>query len=157
MIARILAMLMLFAVLALGCSTPGRAQEAPAPTAESVIAHLKAAGLPIAEEVIYTAETDTNQLLGRPGQYIAKAAWRDTRVTGVWATDEVSTMSGGGVEVFANEAERITRQDYLIEVSRMPLLGGQYNYGKGTVLVRVARALTPDQAADYERALAALP
>jgi hypothetical protein len=49
-------------------------------TPEQIIAALKSAGLPIGAVRSYTASTDPNKLLGRPGQYTGKANFRDRRL-----------------------------------------------------------------------------
>lgn len=51
----------------------------PTLTAEEIIKSLKAAKLPIEKEIVFTAESDPNKLLGRPNQYIGKASWNDKR------------------------------------------------------------------------------
>lgn len=71
-----------------GCGST-QTQNAPAPaqkqqeqvklkTAEEISAALKAKGLLIGTVVVYTAETDTNKLLGRPNQYTSKVNFADT-------------------------------------------------------------------------------
>lgn len=117
------------------------------------MAHLKAAGLPLVDEIVYTSETDLNKLMGRPNQYTAKASWRDARVAREGAAD---VRTGGTAEIFANEADRIRRQEYVGALAKSPPFV-EYAYAKGRVLVRVAKELTPDQAAEYERALASFP
>ena len=37
----------------------------------------------------------------------------------------------------------------------MPIMGTEYSYADGPILLRVSQALTPDQAAEYEKALQA--
>jgi hypothetical protein len=140
-------------VLSIACTAPSGAAPPPsatqpASTPEAVIAHLKAAGLPITGEVVYTAETDTNKLLGRPGQYTAKANWLDARAP--------EAGDANTVEIFATDADRKTRQDYVAAAAKSPIFA-EYGYAKGRVLLRVAGRLSPDQAAEYDRALQTLP
>jgi hypothetical protein len=82
-------------LVAAGCGGPSAAQASTAlavPThtsapsvahagqsAAQLVAGLKAKGQPIGETVTYTDATDLNHLLGRPGQYITKAEFKDTR------------------------------------------------------------------------------
>ena len=134
------------ALLTVACGSPAPTARAAA-TPESVIAHLKAAGLPISKPVIYTAETDTNKLLGRPNQYTAKANWHDDRAP--------DGDDGTTVEIFATDADRKTRQDYVAAIAKTPIFA-EYAYSRGLVLLRVSGKLTPDQAAEYERALQTL-
>lgn len=145
-----LAGLMLAVLVLLACS-PATAK---APTPDSVLAAFKAAGLPIAETVIWTADSDPDKLLGRPNQYVASASWHDSRLP---FSEGFSTDSGGTVEIFASEADLKTRRDYIEAIAKAPLIGGhRYTFARDRVLLRVSGALTPDQAAEYERALATL-
>jgi hypothetical protein len=124
--------------------------------AEAFLAALRLGGVPIADTETYSAESDPEKLLGRPNQYVARAAWRDTRINvspPPGKKPEPGIASGGIVEIFANERDRETRQTMLAQAATQPP-PGQHLYGKGRVLVRVSRELTPAQAADYERVLA---
>lgn len=121
-------------------------------TAASVLAHLNAAGLPIVIELTYAAETEPNMLLGRPGQHVGKASWRDPR-TGL--EGEPGTTTGGTVEWFLSKTDQQARQEYVGAVTKSgPFV--EYAYGRDPVLLRLARTLTPDQSAEYERALQAI-
>jgi hypothetical protein len=135
-----------------GSEAAGQPTDQPA-TAEAVVAALKASGLPVGEVVVYTAETDPNKLLGRPGGYAGKAAFRDTRIT---STGEIKVDSGGDVEMFTSEAGAKARADYVLGVVKVLPLVSQYVYHSGPVVLRLSRELTPDQAAAYETALKAL-
>ena len=75
------------------------------PNAEAVVERLQAAGLTIGKVIVYTEETDPNDLLGRPGQYTSKAAFTDTRVdeSDLVATPKWDVARGGSVEVFETE------------------------------------------------------
>lgn len=121
-------------------------------TAGAVVERLKTAGLPIGEIVAYTAESDPNKLLGRPNQYTGKANFHDTRLP---ATPDMSTSGGGSVEIFATEADTQARKTYVEGLGKqMPALV-EYDYLAGRVLLRLSRALSPEQARQYEQALAA--
>ena len=139
---------LVLALIACG-GTPATPTPTPA-TAETVIAQLKAAGLPVGEVVMYTAETDQNTLLGRPNQYVSKATFRDTRLPN---TDPIEVTSGGSVETFATEADMLARKTYIEGIARSPLFA-EYDYGQGTILLRLSHTLTPDQATAYQRAFA---
>jgi len=62
---------------------PPQAQGPPTtvkvPTAREFIAGFKRAGLPVGKVHCYTEDNDPNNLLGRPGGYIEKCSWADTR------------------------------------------------------------------------------
>lgn len=117
-----------------------------------IIASLKTAGLPIGEVATYTAETDPNELLGRPNGYTHKSNWLDTRIERE-TKDEIDVFDGGGIEIFPDNAGAQRRMDKLqgLGASMSQLI--EYNYVHGTVLLRVAKRLTPDQAAEYDKAL----
>jgi len=138
---------------------PTTAPEAPVAslTGEGIVELFKAAGLPIGAVVIYTAETDPNKLLGRPNQYIAKAAWHDTRVPAPTVLGEPKTSNGGGLEIYTDEAGARSRMEYLQAFGKkMPLLA-EYDFVRGPILLRVAKDLTPDQADEYRAMLDTIP
>jgi hypothetical protein len=126
--------------------------------AAAVLQKLQAAGLPITDSVSITEDNDPNNLIGRPGQYTSKVVFADPR-TGV-ALDKATpdNGSGGSVEVFADAAGAKTRSDYIQKALAAlgPAAGTEYDYLTGSALVRVAGALRPSQAAQYETAVKAM-
>ncbi len=52
--------------------------------AETALAGLKDAGLPITDSAEITETNDRNNLIGRPGQYVSKVAFADSRLGPVW-------------------------------------------------------------------------
>jgi hypothetical protein len=162
---RLLAVPVLAALLAAGCSstagqssTAGSAASPPpvALDASGVVARLKAAKLPIGAVTVYTAATDPNHLLGRPNGYVSKSAFTDTRVSPADARDTSagSVDLGGSVEVFASSADARARKAYIAAVDKSaPIVGTEYDYVSGEVLLRVSQVLTPTQAAAYQKAL----
>ncbi|MFB7672965.1 hypothetical protein ACFC26_16305 [Kitasatospora purpeofusca] len=139
---------------------------APATTksasAEAITKGLTAKGLPVKLTVTYDATTDPNGKMGRPGQYISKVAFDDTRVSGTEQakTDEVqgrrdSISYGGTIETFASEEDAKTWATYVITVSKAVggLVTPDYVYQRGTTVARVSHLLTPDQAKAYEAAI----
>lgn len=127
------------------------AEPAPAPiTTQAVLEAFKAAGLPLQDVTVYTTENDPNSLLGRPGQYTGKANWNDRRHP---ADDPDGANT---VEVFADEAAMIKRRDYIASVTGDSPMLLQYLQGHRNALVRLDKQVTPDQAAEYQRALEAL-
>lgn len=124
--------------------------------AAGVVARLKTAGLPVGAVIVYTAATDPNHLLGRPGGYLSKAGFADTRINPKDAKDDSpgAVDLGGDIEVFADAAGANARADYIRKaMAAMPMLGTQYEYVSGPVLLRLSQVLTPDQAAAYKKAL----
>jgi hypothetical protein len=118
-------------------------------SAEEVVEGLRAAGLPIEDVTVYDETSDPNELLGRPGQYTGKAAWRDDRVD---PDLDVGTEGGGDVETFGDDDALEQRADYLEGFSTSSLLGW-YQFEAGNAILRVSQDLTPDQADEYEAAL----
>lgn len=138
-----------------GTSGVAPAQVAKARTAAEVTA-LLASKIPSVSLVKdYTAADDVNQLLGRPGGYTSKTAFRDSRIpadkTPGSAPDDV--LVGGSVEVFGSEGDAKQRADYIGQIGKRLPSAVEYDYVVGSVLVRVSRVLTPEQAQQYEAAL----
>ncbi len=109
---------------------------------------MQEAGLPIETIVEYNEETDTNGLLGRPGEYTGKVNFADSRLEQFDAADP----TGGSIEVFESEEDMLRRKDYIESIQReMPLLGSQYLYPSpdGLALLRVEYDVTPEQAEQY--------
>lgn len=69
-------------------------QEVKLKTAEEISTALKEKALPIGTVVVYTAEKDTNKLLGRPNQYISKVNFADTTLE----QSDPKDPKGGSVE-----------------------------------------------------------
>jgi hypothetical protein len=119
-------------------------------TAQQAVAALKAHGLPVTLTSVYTAASDPNHLLGRPGEYISKADFADNRLPAAGA----GVAAGGSVEVFAAQPDAIRRATYIQSVTQAaPIAGAEYDYVSGTILVRVSGTLTPAQATAYKDAL----
>lgn len=93
----------------------------------------------------HNAEDDPNELLGRPGQYIAKMTWT---TNGEDAT----------IEVFANGEDAATRAKYLETVGKSAPMFLQYVYvhPKRHAVLRVPKQLTPSKAKAWESVLLAL-
>jgi len=146
------------AVASFGSFTPEPKTASPAPTlaptptptispllGDAVAAAVKASGFPIAELTVFTAETDPNKLLGRPGQYAAKVSWRDTRVTDRYA-DQAT------IEVFPDSASLQMRFTYIDGIMKSSPLFLQWMYRNDArlALLRLPKELTPDQAKAWE-------
>ena len=133
-------------------STPAPAKEAVQPakviTAEGICNSIKANIPTMSNIVVYTEETDTNKLLGRPNQYTGKANFADTRTEQL----DKDIPTGGSVEVFANPQDAKTRETYVDGISKSSPMFTQYLYLKGNVLLRIDGKLTPTQAKEYEAA-----
>jgi len=151
---------------------PTRTPAPPTPVAASpmtgdiIATALKASGMPITEIVIYTAESDPNKLLGRPGQYVAKVSWRDQRteptpfptVSGFAFPTSEPTPPDATIEVFPDDATLKTRQDYTEAISKSSPLFLQYISvnARRRALMRLPKDFTPDQAQAYQAWLGTL-
>lgn len=114
--------------------------------AQAVIDAIQAAKLPITNITPKTAETDPNKLLGRPHQYIEKIDFKDSRVKDA----EVY------IETFTNAEDLDARYQYVDEIAkRMPMVA-QYQIKHKNVLVRLEKAFTPTQVAEYEKVITGL-
>ncbi len=129
------------------------------PTAEQVVNALRTAGAPLTTVTVYTGESDPKHLLGRPGGYASKATFSDSRIPASelaegLAPDDVD--HGGVVEVFPTAQEATARSTFIQATLRgaQGVLGTEYDYQAGPVLVRVTGKLSPAQAAVYQRATA---
>lgn len=148
-----LLLVVLVGLASIGCGTGGaRAEPAPL-TAAAVLDAFAARGLPIGETTRYTAETDPNKLMGRPGGYEDKATWRDTRLSDPLLA---GVEAGGSVEVYADAEGATRRAEYVATIARSSPLFAEYTYAHGRIVLRLSRQLTPDQAEQYSAALADL-
>jgi hypothetical protein len=147
-------MLATFGVAAVLSSFAACGSAAPPLTAEQVTLQLTKQVPTSTLTNVYTADTDPNKLLGRPGGYLSKTAFTDSRVQpSLLGTNANSLGHGGSVEVFADEGAATTRRNYLQEIGKRAPLFTEYDYQNGTALLRVSHQLTPAQAAEYEAAL----
>lgn len=141
--------IVMLAVLALaGCSdkTPV-AQTGPEPSVTtSRTAGDIATAMGMGKVTVWTADTDPNKLLGRPGGYTSAATITDKRLT----CADVSTSCGATVEVYPAEAEAQARSEYIQSIlGAGGILGTEYHYFAGGALLRVTGQLTPDQVKVY--------
>lgn len=138
--------MVLLTVLALaGCggNTPV-AQTAPEPATK--VAGDIANAMALGAVTVWTAETDPNHLLGRPGGYTSAATIVDKRIS----CTETSTSCGATIEMYPTADEALARSEYIQGIlGNGGLLGTEYHYFSGPALLRVTGELTPDQAKVY--------
>lgn len=119
------------------------------PSAAAIIAAFKKAGLPVTEVVIYSAATDGNHLLGRPGEYVGLVSWGDKR-------DPGDGNDAGRIEFFASEPDLVARERFLrsVEVLEAGLPPPYIHmYADGHALLRISTKLTSAQAEQYQDVL----
>lgn len=116
-------------------------------TAAQIVAAFVKEGLPLSNITVYTEETDINEKLGRPGEYIGKVNWADTRYPDTMQDDPEL----GTIEVFKTEEDLNDRKSYLEDIfEKMPMME-QYMYVSGLALMRLDFALTPSEAEEYDK------
>jgi maltose-binding protein MalE len=100
---------------------------------------------------VYTAKTDKNNLLGRPGGYTSKADFTDDRAQ---PNLDDAVQKGGSIEVYDDPADAKERAEFIAStLKKMKIFGTEYHYLNAGTLLRVSGELTPDEAAEYETAL----
>lgn len=117
-------------------------------SAEDIVNSLKEKNENIGKVVVYTAETDTNNLLGKPNQYISKVNFADNRISQEFVDE--NDAKGGTIEVFTNKEDMKKRKEYIEQISSSASMFAQYIYSKGNALLRIEKDLTPEQAKEYE-------
>lgn len=140
----ILSVVMVFSLSACGSSEPKVEV-----TAESSLISLQEKISNVTSIVAYDEETDPNENLGRPGQYIGKADFFDDRM-------EDTEDNAGTIEFFSSKSDCNDRYEYLCKLSD-PELGvfgvNQYIYKYDLAVFRVSFDLTPTQAEEYKAAM----
>lgn len=116
--------------------------------ADGIINLFKDAGFPIDNIIVYTEETDVNELLGRPNQYTSKINFADTR----YEQSDTENPVGGSIEVFANKNDANKRLEYVKTLAESSSLFTEYDYIYKNVLLRIHNPLTPTHAKEYEDA-----
>lgn len=96
--------------------------------------------------VTITEDNDPNDLIGRPRGYESAAIIYDSEVS----CDSLGSDCGVVVEVFTDGEEARARAEYIQGILKdTPAFGPEWNYVKGSALVRVTGHLKPSSAANY--------
>ena len=111
---------------------------------------IEKAGLPVADIKVITAETDDNKLLGRSGQYTSKVYFTDTRHP---KDPEAFNSVDNTIEGFASVDDAKKRAEYVGGIAKATPMFAQYIYQSGVFVVRLDKAVLPDEAKGYEAAL----
>ena len=146
---RKVASLILLVVMVFSLSACGSSEPKVEITAESSLTSLQEKISNVTSIVVYDEETDPNENLGRPGQYIGKADFFDDRM-------EDTEDNAGTIEFFSSKSDCNDRYEYLCKLSD-PELGvfgvNQYIYKYDLAVFRVSFDLTPTQAEEYKAAM----
>ncbi len=159
-IKRLILLIVVILVMLFGLTACNNIKERQQITAEDIVVKLKEKGLNIGKYVTYTEETDLNNLLGRPNQYISKTTFEVIGIEQINSTldsdsfseEEINEPTGGTIEVFNNEEDMKKRKEYVEAISSSMSALAEYSYGKGCALLRLDHELTPSQAKEYEKA-----
>ena len=117
-------------------------------TAEEIINKMKEKSSNIGKVVVYTEETDSNKLLGRPNQYTSKIQFADNRVD--QSHVEENDAIGGTIEVFNSKEDMEKRKNHIETISSSASFFTQYIYAKDYAILRLESDITPEQAKEYE-------
>ncbi len=126
-------------------------------TAEEMLTALMEKNENVTDILVWNEENDPNSLLGRPGNYIGKADFSDTRVEEIATNDEEKLLfglEGGTIEVFKSKSDCDKRYEYLKQLSEAGLgaIGpNQYMYKYDLVLFRVSYKVPPTGADEYKK------
>jgi hypothetical protein len=137
---------LLMLLMLTGCSSEKKAE---LPKAESLLTELKEKNSNLDKIQAFTEETDPNKKLGRPGYYISKADFSDTRL------DQKGSeyLVGGTLETFSSKDDCDKRAEYINKMND-PSIGilavNQYIYKYDKVLLRVDYSLTSEQGGEYK-------
>lgn len=127
------------AVLTACGSAPAGQDTASTMTAEQVVTELAGRVTTAKPGIVFTAETDTNKLLGRPNGYASKASFTDNRVKddgSFMDTRDGAVDLGGSVEVFADEQAARARMNFIQEVAKGLPMVGEYASGGAMATAR---------------------
>lgn len=137
-------------------SEPEPEPEASEPVAEVNAAALAAALVDAVESATgfteYTEDSDPNDLIGRPGQYVSAASIADDGAEGDRGVD-----GGAVIEVFASENDAQARSEYILAILEdSPMFGLEWHHLDGVALLRVSGALKPSVNEVYAEAWASI-
>lgn len=117
--------------------------------ATEVAEELKGASPTASKVVTITEDNDPNDLIGRPNGYDSAAIIYDSEVS----CDELGSECGVVVEVFSEEDAAQARGEYIQGIlSESPALGSEWDYVKGSVVLRVSGELKPSSNTKYAEA-----
>lgn len=134
-----------------GASSGAGSSSSPSESADAteVAEELKDASSTSTKVVTITEDNDPNDLIGRPNGYETAAVIYDSEAT----CDSLGSDCGVVVEVFADDASAQARAQYIQGIlAEAPAMGSEWDYVKGTVVVRVSGQLKPSSATNYSDA-----
>lgn len=118
----------------------------PALTAEQVVSELQQGSLPIDGVIVYDENTDENNLLGRPNQYISKVNFADIRLEQF----DPASPNGGTIEAFNSTSDLNRRKAHNEMVMKQYPIFTEYLFVHDRYILRLSKDLTPEQANEYK-------
>jgi hypothetical protein len=116
-------------------------------TAHQAAAAIQAKVTTVTKLVDVTAASDANHLLGRPNGYAAATILIDSRESSDCTESDPGVGCGVTIEQWPDESSAKSRMDYIQTILKAsPMLGSEYDYVRGDLLVRVTGKLTPNEA-----------
>lgn len=144
--------LLLLAALFSACTASQTAPSLPASTPKPVPVAISLKQvvrafekLPVTKAIVYDETTDPNGLLGRPGQYVEKMNFIDSR--------DKDKKHDCSIEIFRNTEDAQTRKTYLDAIGKSSSMFASYSYLHKNVLVRISFGVLPTDAEAYRQAL----
>ena len=144
-------------------SEPGAGEPEPEPETSEPAADLEVDAAALAAALVdavdsatgfteYTEDSDPNDLIGRPGQYVSAASIADDGAEGDRGVD-----GGAVIEVFASESDAQARSEYILAILEdSPMFGLEWHHLDGVALLRVSGALKPSVNEVYAEAWASI-
>ncbi|EPG0942138.1 TPA: hypothetical protein PNA97_000962 [Listeria monocytogenes] len=138
-------------------------------TAESTMDSFVKAEIAMYKNVVFTVDTDPNELLGRPNSYIAKIDFNDKTAIDRIATKNINDLgldesdkgaqieqlinerTGGTIEEFKTEEDLQKRLEYLQDLPVKTDVDNEYRFSNSKVLLRIDSKLTPNEAEKYKK------
>lgn len=159
----IVAAVLTLSVAACGAEEEPSASPSPSASAEAVVEEKAATATEMAEAikakvpevgkvVTITEDNDPNGKIGRPDGYVDGAVMFDSRAEPVDA--ELGVDQGATLEVWPDEKAATERAEFIQSTldEADGLLGSEYHYQSGAMLLRVSGSLKPSEAAAYAAA-----
>jgi len=125
------------------------------PVPKSLPLRIKLGVSSVIKYVSLTEATDGNNLLGRPNGYLAATVLYDRALAnknGVKcdADGNPGVSCGATIEAWPSKDDATRRANYIQTIGKnMPIVGTEYDYVLGNVLLRVSGELTPSVAKKY--------
>lgn len=114
--------------------------------ATQIAEELRGASTAAGQVVTINEDNDPNDKIGRPNGYVSAAVLYDSEIT----CDSLGVDCGMTIEVYADEATARNRGETLqSQLAEMPFLGDEWDYLKGSVLLRISGELKPSSAENY--------